>query len=154
MDTLTLKRTDRVTKSPFQSGGSFLDFIVSGVPLYAALIAPPYGYDYVSCLGWLERPFEDETKARLLGNAAPDMPRERVSLYICPECADQYCGGITASVRDLGETIIWSELAYDSGYEGEPGLDIFRPIKGLGPYEFNKADYEKTLLSADLWSRI
>lgn len=83
---------------------AFYDFVVSGKSLYSELCR--LGFDYISCLGWLDGFYDDEARARLLLKEKGDLPNGRVALYICPECADLGCGAITLTLSQDGDEII------------------------------------------------
>ena len=64
----------------------FLEFHLDGQPL-----SELHNLDLISCLGWFA-PEQDHLAAqRLLGEAPPDID-DRVSLHVCPECSDIFCG--------------------------------------------------------------
>ena len=108
----------------------FLDFVVDGEALYER-----HGFDFIGCLGWL-RPDADEAAARrLLRKEKPDIDG-RVSLYVCPEDADPYCGVITAFIEHEGDDVVWRDLAmswFDFQSErwvhDSVGLDVWRLLQ-------------------------
>lgn len=142
MDTLSFNRTDR-NIGEFQTARSFLDFQISGVSLYSELVSR--NFDYISCLGWVGDRYEKEARSRLLGNSPGDMPKGRVAVYVCPECVDPFCGAITTLIQETDTQTIWNELAYDNGMDMDQEIYIHRTL-GLGPYRFNKTDYEKIMV--------
>jgi len=144
MDTLKFKRIDRIRVSN-QTPRSFLDFEVSGLSIYSELVTRKF--DYVSCLGWADIIYEKKARSRLLLKEPAEMPKDRVGLYICPECIDPMCGAITISISEDDEKIVWSELAYDNGWSLEPEMYVYQALEGLGPYYFDKAEYVKTIQS-------
>jgi len=91
-----------------QTPQRFLDYILDGESLYES-----HGRDLISCLGWFV-PDEDERAAqRLLLNGAPDI-ENRVSIYVCGECGDVFCGALTAIIEQHGEEIVWREIAHST----------------------------------------
>jgi hypothetical protein len=83
-----------------------LDFVVDGESVYER-----HGADLISPLGWLPEDADEQAAARLLRRAPPDAG-DRVSLYVCPECADLACGAITALIDRRGRDIVWTGLAF------------------------------------------
>ena len=82
----------------------FLDFIVDGQPL-SELVG-----DQVSCLGWLVPEENAKAVRRLLLKEPPDLPNNRNTLYICPECGDLGCGAVSLVVEPVGNNIIWRDF--------------------------------------------
>lgn len=111
-----------------QTPRRFLDFVVDGGSLLDRIT-----HDVISCLGWLPPHEDDLAAARLLGEAPPDLDG-RVSVLVCPECADLDCGAVAATVSRKGDAFVWRDLAYcwpdhiDSSLRQEPipGLDSLR----------------------------
>jgi hypothetical protein len=91
-----------------QTARRFLDFVVDGDALYER-----HGFHFIGCLGWLPPDADEAAARRLLRWAKPDIDG-RVSLYVCPECADLYCGAITATIERAGEDVVWRDMAMSS----------------------------------------
>jgi hypothetical protein len=127
----------------FKSERHFLDFIVKGQSLWEAL---GKRHDMVSIL-CAEYSADETAKAvnRLLLREKANLPNDRRSMFVCSECGDLGCGAITAVVEKQGETITWKSFGYENTYEDKVGLDDYRT---LGPFTFNAAAYERTLLQA------
>ena len=117
----------------------FLDFIVDGQPL-SELVG-----DQVSCLGWFVP--EENTKAvrRLLLKEPADLPDNRRTLYVCPECGDIGCGAVSLVVERAGDKIIWRGFGYENGYDGVIHAEGF---EGLGPFTFDRAVYARAIRQA------
>ena len=130
----------RWTRREGHAQQTFLDFVVSGRSLYAELCRR--GNDYISCLGWLADPHDEEARARLLLERRGDLPSGRVSLYICPECGDLGCGAVSVALEPDGEDIIWKEFGHENDYD-----ESFILIERLGPFRFRLADYRQAILS-------
>jgi len=62
---------------------------------------------------WLA-PEVDERSAQRLLLADPPDPDGRVAIYVCPECADIYCGAITAVIEKEGEKTVWRDVAHSN----------------------------------------
>ena len=117
-----------------RKGTKFLDFMVSGMSLYEIVGRK---HDFIGCLGWVGNKYDNDARARLLLGRKPDLPSGRVSLYICPECADLGCGSIGAFVKADGDFFIWSDFAYEANYDAceygdqkkpfSPSIGGFRP---------------------------
>lgn len=111
---LALEWHDRRIVGSGQSPRRFLDFVVDGESLYER-----HDADFVGCLGWLPQKQDDAAAARLLRREPPDVDG-RVSLYICPEDADPYCGMITAVVERIRSEVVWRSMAL-SGFDWHKG---------------------------------
>jgi hypothetical protein len=126
----------------FTGGGGIterdsLDFVVDGQALSEKVRG-----DYASCLGWGKRDWEATIIDRLLREAAPDSPPNRVALYICPECGDFGCGAVTAVIERDGDSILWHSFGYENDLVESPLLEDYTH---LGPYRFEAGEYEATL---------
>ena len=127
-----------------RSGGSrraHLDFVVDGEPLTDRL-APVLG-DYVAALV-LDWPigFPATDYGYLTGELPAPLPGGRVPLYICPECGDLGCGGVTAVVERTPETVVWRDFGYQNDY------DPFEPdpeLAHVGPIVFDRQAYDDAL---------
>jgi hypothetical protein len=66
----------------------------------------------------------------------------RLPLYVCPECADLYCGALTVHAARAGsgdsETVVWSDFRYEDGLTDPAEMP---DVTGLGPYIFKAAEY-------------
>ena len=98
------------------------DFVVDGQSLLERL----GGGDAHGCARCLEAEIDAMIGQRLLGHAAPDLPSDRVALYLCPECGELSCGGITASVTRQGDRVIWRDFAWER--EGEAPAPVGRVL--------------------------
>ena len=117
----------------------FLDFVVDGQPL-SELVG-----DYISCLGWVDA--EENTKAarRLLLKEPADLPNDRRTLYICPECGDIGCGALSVVVERVGNKIIWRDFGFENNYENIIQRTGF---EGIGPFTFDDRSYDRTIRKA------
>jgi hypothetical protein len=82
----------------------FADFIVDGQSLYDLYAKE---FDFVSCLGWGSKRFQQEQISRLLLLSKPDGSKGKNSLYICP-CSDLECGAVSMFIKKTKEIITWS----------------------------------------------
>jgi len=134
MHTLELKWKKR------EGGGGkterdYLDFVIDDVSL-----SEKFG-DFISCLGWS---LQNEKNVRCLLLKEPaDFTNNRRSLYVCPECGDLGCGAVSIVIEQTGNQIIWRNFAFEYSYS-----DDLTEYQNLGPFIFDKADYEKVLKSA------
>jgi hypothetical protein len=85
----------------------FADFIVNGQSLYDLYAKD---FDFVSCLGWGSKEFQQEQISRLLLLSEPDYLNRRNSLYICPACADLECGAVSLFIEKTKDIITWSSF--------------------------------------------
>ena len=115
----------------------FLDFVVDGKSLFEKI-----GGDVISCIGWF--PPEQNARAvnQIMLKADSDLPDNRYSLYVCPECGDLGCGAVTAIIERVDDTIIWRSFAFQNDYDGELHL-----IEAIDKVIFDRAQYRNTLRS-------
>lgn len=119
------------------------DFVVDDQSLAAAV-----GGDIAGALGWGEPAVEARVVDKLLGRAAPDLPPDRVAVYICPECGDLSCGAVTVSVARDGDAVVWRDFAWERDWAApDHGQRI-----ALGPFRFERGMYGR-LLRAGLGTR-
>lgn len=92
---------------------------------------------------------------RLAGRAERDpawgvLDEGRLALYVCPLCADLYCGAVTVAVeREVlasgAEVVRWHELRVEDGYTpAEEMVDL----SALGPFVFDARQYDEALRPA------
>jgi hypothetical protein len=121
----------------------FLAFVVDGQSLWELL---GRRHDMVSVL-CVEYAKDEIAKSvgRLLLQEKADVPNDRRSLFVCSECGDLGCGGITAVVERRGGSFTWSAFGYGTNYEDAVLLDAYSVV---GPFTFDAARYESTLRQA------
>jgi hypothetical protein len=117
----------------------FLDFVIDGQSL-SVMVG-----DQVSCLGWFVPDENAKAVRRLLLEEPADLPDNRRSLYVCPECGDIGCGAVSLVVEAVGNKIIWRDFGYENNYEGVVRAEGF---EDLGPFVFNHSEYEKVIKQA------
>jgi hypothetical protein len=118
----------------------YLDIVVDGRPL-----SEMFGGDMASCLGWLDPEANAGAVRRLLLEEAADLPNDRRTLYVCPECGDAGCGVVSLVVGLDGDKIVWRDFGYENNYEGVVRTEGF---EGVGPFVFKRAEYERALRKA------
>ena len=119
----------------------FLDFIVDGQSLSSVV------GDQISCLGWFV-PGENAKAVRTLLLEEPaDLPDNRRSLYVCPECGDIGCGVVSLVIERVDKQIIWRDFGYENNYDAVVHFEGFEEI---GPFAFNADEYEKVIKQATL----
>ncbi len=118
----------------------FLDFQVDGVVLGQVVRGRA---DVVSVLvtDW-PAGFPAQQVGQLLGEVPSSLPGGRVALYVCPECGDLGCGGVTALVERAHDEVVWRDLGWQTS--NDPELDL-EPFGELGPFRFGAALYEAVL---------
>jgi hypothetical protein len=120
----------------------YLDFLIDGRRLTQLLFTKGYGgIDLIPSFGWpgeAGRQMEREAAARLLRMAEPDLPKERCSLLVCPECADLGCGVVTAVVERESDRYVWREFGFEMPCNPELDLASFEHIYQL---TFNRDEY-------------
>jgi hypothetical protein len=117
----------------------YLDFVVDGLPL-----SEKVGGDLASCLGWFVPEENAKAVRRLLLSEPADLPDNRRSLYVCPECGELGCGAVTAVIESSGDKIIWRDFGFQSNSDGAT------PIRDYGDisFAFDRAQYKRALEGA------
>jgi len=118
----------------------YLDIIVDGQPLSEIL-----GGDMVSCLGWFVPEENAKAARRLLLEEAADLPDNRRTLYVCPECGDIGCGAVSLVVERVEDKIIWRDFGYENNYEEVVRTEGY---ENVGPFVFDRAEYEEAIKKA------
>lgn len=117
-----------------------IDFHVNDTSLLASLIAQSGGKsDLMGCIVKGDTTQNAATVARLMTEGLPDTKSGRVIIYTCPECKDIGCGAYSAKIQRTEKNYIWREFAYENGYEDPV------PIKDIGPFYFEKTQYESEI---------
>ena len=117
----------------------FLDFIVDGQSLSVVV------GDQISCLGWFVPDENAKAVHRLVLEEPADLPDNRRSLYVCPECGDVGCGVVSLVIERVDKKIIWRDFGYENNYEGGVRVAGFEEV---GPFAFNAYEYEKVIKQA------
>ena len=117
----------------------FLDFIVDDKSL-SEMVG-----DQISCLGWFVADENVRAVRKLLLEEPAELPDNRRALYVCPECGDLGCGAVSLVVEVVGNKIIWRDFGYENDYEGVVHREGF---EALGPFAFNRTDYENVIKEA------
>ena len=116
------------------SGKRYLEYIISGQPLRVYLGIEPNSY--VTPFGFF--PVREEEKRALQEfrlQTHTKLPEDRIELYICDSCGDISCGAITAKIIDNGQTIRWTQFAYQNSPDS-----IGKPI-AVEPLDFDRQTY-------------
>ena len=118
----------------------YLDFVVDGKPLSERIAG-----DLASCLGWLSPEENAKAIARLLLEEQADLPNNRRSLYVCPECGDLGCGAVSVVIESVGEHIVWRDFGLQNNYQDEV---VSAGYEDVGSFIFNRTQYEAVIRSA------
>lgn len=111
----------------------YLGIIVDDQPLSEVI-----GGDMVSCLGWFVPKENAKAVRRLLLEEVADLPNNRCSLYVCPECGDLGCGVVSLAAEQSGDKVIWRDFGYENNYESVVHTEGY---EGLGPFIFDHSEY-------------
>jgi hypothetical protein len=121
-----------------------LDFVIDGLSLYAA--AHVAKYDLVGTLGWAMPDQEERIVSELLLETPTRKSGDRQALFVCPECGDLGCGGITAVVERNGTEVVWRDFVHENDYDvSSTDRESF---EHLGPYSFDFQQYREALNAA------
>lgn len=96
--------------------------------------------DVISPFGWGSQAEEVAAIDRLLRRSPPDLPEDRVSFYVCPECGDLGCGAISLVIEGGTGTVIWRDFAFQNNYDGLIHREEFET---LGPFTFEGRAYHE-----------
>lgn len=134
LNNLILTRASRKVGAN-QTPRNYFDFIVSGKSLKICLNIEKD--DFITLFGWGNNTEYDKHILNVFRlKEKSQLSTGRIILYVCPECGDIDCGAITASVKDYGDRIIWSEFGYETDYGGL--TEIYENIE---PIEFDRQSY-------------
>ncbi len=111
----SLTQRARVISGQGQRERRFLDFVFDSIPVYETVSVN--GFDYTTPIWLGAGECSRSALQRLLGESTPDAPEGRVSVYVCPECADLGCGSITVSIVRSRTTVSWRRWGYQNNYE-------------------------------------
>ncbi len=118
------------------------DFVVDDVSLADAMDVCKL--DLVGCLDVMNNKWNAHAANALLLKGPPDIPPDRVMIYVCPECADLGCGAFTARVTNIGGDYVWSDFQYENNYDPE----MTQPWPAVGPFRFAAENYRSALRGA------
>lgn len=119
------------------------DFTVNGESLLATIVSKAGGHsDFLGCFarGWDN--LNEHSFKQLSLQELPESDSGRRLIYVCPECADAWCGAYGCKITREGNSYIWSDFAYENGYEDPV------PIQDLGPFVFSAENYEAVIQAA------
>lgn len=153
LDTLSFAFRERgnlpAKHAPARTARRYIDFVVSGQSLGQLLDIVTV--DLIGTFGWTDNmACELDEIDEFTGVKLPVLDTGRSGFYVCPECGELTCGGITALIEVTEKTVTWKAFGYERSYsDAEPDLDSYAHI---GPYLFDKQqyvtlfqDYKKTI---------
>lgn len=112
------------------------DFVVDG----RSLRAEWEDRDLAGVLGWADAYVDRATASKLLVEAPPDYPPNRVAIFVCAECGAPGCGSITAAVtRDHG-MVVWDDFRWETDIADEATTSF-----SVGPFCFSYDAYRQVL---------
>jgi hypothetical protein len=135
-------------RTKFRNGGAHsrnrytFDFVVDGLSLFEAMNVRDA--DLVGCLDSEDTRLNTGAVNKLLVKELPDIPPDRVMIYICPECGDLGCGAFTVRVTNEENQFVWSGFQYENSYD--PSMT--RRWEKLGPFHFVAEEYQRVLATA------
>ena len=135
---LSLVEATRSITGHDQQRRRFLDFAFDATPIYPLVLAS--GIDNITPI-WLAGDDWCRTAVRrLLGEAEPDAPDGRVTVYVCAECGDLGCGAITVVIKRDNGAVGWRDWGYQNNYE-----EGFVAFDGPRMVTFDAAQYDAVL---------
>lgn len=118
----------------------YVDFLINGSSLYEMIKKVHYdNMDLMGCFakGW--DALNKHSKMQFLLEEKAETEAGRSLLYVCPQCADLGCGAFGCKIAKTNEFYIWSDFAYEKGYEDSV------LICTIGPFYFAIDSYEKLI---------
>jgi hypothetical protein len=115
----------------------YLEFVVGGTSLRQLL----KHVDLLGGVGLWTPEGEQAQLQQLLCSRPGNSPSGRVPILVCNDCGDLGCGAVTMRVAETETEVVWSDFAFENSYDAE----ITTLYPAIGPFEFDKADYWKTL---------
>lgn len=112
------------------------DFVVDG----RSLRAEWEDRDLAGALGWADAEVDRATASKLLVEAPPDYPPNRVAIFVCPECGDLGCGAITAAVTRDDNLVVWDDFRWETDIADEATTCF-----SVGPFCFSYEAYRQVL---------
>ncbi len=131
----------RFPNGTYQSGRTYVDFLVDGKSLAAAI-----KLDLVSVLT-AEWDVSERQKSirRLLLEEPADFPENRRSLFVCAECGDLGCGAVSLVIDLSTDAVTWRDFGYENNYEPQVHHE---GLESLGPFVFGLDSYRRSLQNA------
>ncbi|QQS37078.1 MAG: hypothetical protein IPM56_03750 [Ignavibacteriales bacterium] len=120
-------RNKRVKDKDFQ------DFVINDKHLFELFAE----HDLVGMIGSFGKEFTIQAVNKLLLNEKAELTSGRVPIYVCSECGDLACGGITISITKDDRYFTWDSFTYENNYEDK----VLKEYKDIGPFNFSKEDY-------------
>jgi hypothetical protein len=127
-----------------RSASDFYEYVIDGMPLRVQLRTADVGV-----IAGFQAP--NDYNRYLARHLLPGLeealdPRldDRAILYGCRECLDIECGGIAASISQIGDGIRWDKfVSFGRLYDADDNW-ILEPID-IGPFEFDLEEYRSIL---------
>jgi hypothetical protein len=116
------------------------DFVVDGTSLRTRW----QDRDIAGVLGWGRADVQRGSVAKLLRDAEPDFPPNRVAIFVCPECGDLGCGAVTVAVQRDVSAITWSDFRWEVNYYSDHPNEFTQYFE-LGPFRFEPGQYREVL---------
>lgn len=115
----------------------YRDFVIDGISFSQRIAA-----DVISPFGWGSHGSQLEAVDRLRRKAPADLPGNRTSIYVCPECGDLGCGALSAVVEGGSGVVIWRDFGLQTPHDPEVQHAGFEQ---LGPFTFDGREYHEVL---------
>lgn len=130
---------------------AYLGIEVDGVPL-AHHFAGCLGEHptHLSPLGWSSAPADvnARTTEQLLAREPSELGSGRVPVLVCEECGDVGCGAYTVRILREGDTVRWTDWAYENGREPADPIESMEWPTRPGDFLFERGLYEQAIREA------
>lgn len=134
---------DRVFRKPGKAYDA-LDVLVDGKSLHEAINGAFKAATLIALLEQAPSEFRNDVVDELLLRRSARLPGDRRPLFGCAMCGDLWCGSVSIVIERFDRWITWRDFAFQMPKDDAPALEQFRD---LGPFKFDAAEYERTLLS-------
>jgi len=127
---------------------TYLEIEVDGVPLAQHFAGRAGAHPtQLSPLGWSSASADVNARIteQLLAREPSALESGRVPVLVCEECGDVGCGAFTVLVLREGDTVRWTDWAYENGRE--PAGPIQWPTRP-GDFLFELGSYEQAIRDA------
>lgn len=102
--------------------------------------------------GW-DKAEQIKSLKRLLGLEKPDLPGNRVAIYVCPFDGDLQCDCVGVDIVFNADTVVWKKFAWDGTHEDWSENDPYdeeesvTPLQSVNSFTFDKIEYEALMQS-------
>jgi hypothetical protein len=124
-----------------KSGSSRFDVLVDGRRLVEHFVGGRGSHPSLNfVLG-----YGSQALSQLLGQTPSTLESGRVPVLVCEECGDLACGALAVRIERRANSVVWTDWAYENGYEPAKSPDW---ANYPGSLEFEASNYDSVLSNA------